>query len=654
MMRVFISCIIVLFIISACAPIAATATEIPTTPPITIQATATKNFTATVIGRANLFNFPDQTQCTAENILPAGAEVTVTGTYKDYAAVEFEKEGVLEKGYIPKVNLSGLTPDLPELTTEQLPWRPVVDYSALSYYSPENGGELTVSSASTTETDIEIGNYTLTIPLRIQFGLQVSGAPWGEVKILGKRDNQNPWWKDTIRMNVGTNGSNYELCIRDGTTEDCTVKIEIDIPQDQQITLLFLDKNGDHLQVLDQTGKMIKEIDFTNYPGLHLPNGFFPDGVFYFGTTVGFPGTLKVTNLSITTPPTGVYATSWITEPGLAELAAPKGILIGTEFNPGNMSDDRFCRIIRHDFNMGALSVFSDASIWTAPDEYNFQLLDQQVNAAADYGLTLYASHLVYGAVQPGYLPDWLTHGNFSKEDLLNILHNHITTLVTRYKDKVKIWSIANEAPERDRYPGNDFWYDHIGPEYIEKSFEWAREADPDAILIFNADNNESPRDANTTYNINTLYQKVKTMKENGVPIDAIGMQMHLFVKWNSKVMPKEADVEATMKKFGGLGVKVMITEMDVDMHEIPGTPQQKAAAEVQLYTDMMTACINSGVCTAFETWGVSDSMSLLTAGNAFSFYKTPTPDAAPLLFDVNFEPKPAYFAVLDVLKGTK
>jgi endo-1,4-beta-xylanase len=306
--------------------------------------------------------------------------------------------------------------------------------------------------------------------------------------------------------------------------------------------------------------------------------------------------------------------------------------------------------VIRHDFNLGALSVFTDAKVWLGSHEYDFTLLDQQVNDSAAYGLTMYASHLVWGSYDEGVLPDWLKKGHYSKQELLTILKNHITTLVSRYKDKVKIWSIANEAPERDRNRGADFWFDHIGPEYIEKSFEWAREADPNAILLFNAANNESPRDANTTHNINTLYKMVKAMKEKGVPIDAVGMQMHLFLPWESQVMPKEPDVESTMKKFGDLGVKVMITEMDVDLHEIPGTAQEKVDIQNRLYADMMTACIQSGVCIVFATWGVSDATSWISSFDSKWVYKTYTPDAAPLLFDTEYLPKPAYDAVIKVL----
>ncbi|HSN95423.1 MAG TPA: endo-1,4-beta-xylanase [Anaerolineaceae bacterium] len=663
-----ISCImLVLIFLASCAPdtsIATLAAESPAAPTIastskstlTSTQTSTPKPVSTVMSRAILTQWPDEAPCNSLEFIPGGTRVTVVGTYKDYAAVEIQQSDTLQTGYLPKIALDNVPENLVEYGAEEIPWKPLVDFSAWRYFSPENGGELIISPGSDNESDVvtDPSDHPVPVPLRIRFGMQVVSSSWASVKIFGLLDNHDPWWKDTTRMDVFLNGATYELCVRDGSTENCSADIILNLPQDQEITFLFLDNQGKRLQVLDSNEKLVQEIDFANYPGLRLPDGLFPEGVFHFGTSVGAPGELKVTHLSISTPPSGIYQASWMSEPGLAELAASKGIMIGFPLDIDKMLDDRYCKVIRHDFNLGILPVFSEARVWLSRDHYDFALLDQAVNSSADYGLPLYASHLVWGSYDAGVLPDWLKNGEYSKEDLLAILHDHITTLMTRYKDKVKIWSIANEAPERDRYAGADFWYDHIGPEYIEKSFQWAREADPNATLILNAANNESPRDQDTTYNIDTLYAMVKTMKENGVSIDAVGMQSHLYLPWSSHVLPQEADVEATMKRFGGLGVKVMITEMDVNLHEIQGTAQQKETIQQQLYSTMMTACIRSGVCTLFATWGVYDSESWIIYNNSQWIYQYPVPDAAPLLFDDNLDPKPAYFAVLEALKAVK
>jgi endo-1,4-beta-xylanase len=650
--RILGFCIIAIFSLASCT---ATGIPSPTSVP-TAEPTATSTVTpppsATVIGRALLSDNPEMDYCAAQVIVPEGSQVTVLGTYRDFVAVQYQDGDLARNGFIPKVNLSGLPANMPELTQSEVSGKYVVDYRGWSFYNEENEG-FVVSPSSNEKSDeaSDDTRHLVPVPLRIHFGMRLSpSAPWGDVKLTGTADNASgEWWKNIIRMDVLFNDGNYGLCVRDGSSEGCTALIPVPIPADQEITLLFLDNLGKHLQVLNEADTIVGDIDLATQPGLHLPNGLFPEGWFRFGTTVGNPGTLTVSHLSLTTPPSGIYEPSWLSEAGLAETAAGRGILIGTEFHPERMLDERFCQVMRHDFNLAALSPFTDAALWPGPDEYDFETLDYVIDGSLQYGLTLYGSHLVWGSYDKGVLPEWLKNGSFSRDEYLTILKNHITAMVSRYKGKVKIWSIANEAPERDRYQGADFWYDHIGPDYIEKSFEWARQADPDAILLLNAANNESPRDADTTYNINTLFRMVSELKAKGVPIDAVGMQMHLFLPWTSHVVPTETDVEATMRKFGDLGVKVMITEMDVNLHEIPGTVQEKLELQTRLYANMMTACINSGVCSVFMTWGVGDAESWIT-GNQGWVYPHSTPDAAPLLFDVEFQPKPAYFAVLNAL----
>jgi endo-1,4-beta-xylanase len=383
-----------------------------------------------------------------------------------------------------------------------------------------------------------------------------------------------------------------------------------------------------------------------------LPNGLFPTGDVWVGSTVGFPGSMTIRQLSLEEQPTGRWDAAAQTGPGLRSLTARDGITTATEFNSYLAADPRYCRTMQRDFDVAVISEFSDKNIWLGPGQYNFEPLDHEVDVAHRLGHNIYASHLVWGATESGVIPDWLLKGKFTREQYLNILEQHIKTIVGRYKDRVQEWSIANEAPNRDFYSGFDFWYDHIGPEYIEKSFQWAHEADPNAILIFNADNNESPRDQITAGNIDRMYNTVKNLKAKGVPIDVVGMQMHLLLPWNSKVLPKKEDVIATMQKFAALGVKVYITEMDVNLHGRPGTEEEKLQFEADLYQEMVSACVESGVCTRFSTWGISDSNSWETCQNDYCPIKNM--DAAPLMFDANFHPKPAYEAVRAVLSGAK
>jgi endo-1,4-beta-xylanase len=146
------------------------------------------------------------------------------------------------------------------------------------------------------------------------------------------------------------------------------------------------------------------------------------------------------------------------------------------------------------------------------------------------------------------------------------------------------------------------------------------------------------------------MYYTVKKLREKGVPIDVVGMQMHLLLKFSSPTAPQKDDVIATMQKFADLGVRIYITEFDVDLTKQPGTQTEKWDYEAQLYRDMLEACLESGVCDSFATWGISDSTSWITCMDAGCLVKEPNAD--PLMFDKEFNPKPAYFAFRDVLQN--
>jgi len=645
-------------LLSACAPtlqydpIVTATVDSPAPTPII---TPTLIPSAVIQSQTLLSGFPGDDYCKLDALLPAGAQVEVIGTYHDYVAVLWGGGDGQKQGFVAKSKLDALPAGIPEFTSEEVPWQPVLDFSTWTYYSPDEGGRMLIQPATEEQSDwaVDPGHHPVKVPLRMHFGLQRTYKNWAGIRIYGTSDVADPWWNGINRMDITVDREYYRLCVRDGSSEGCNADITLPVTSDQELTLQFMDINGKKVEVLDQDSHVIQEIDLTNRPGLNLPNGLFPEGWFQFGTTVGTPEKIEVIHPSVTTLPMGTYQPSWLEAPGLKDLAAPHGIKIGTEFNPDHLVDARLCTVFKHDYNVAIISAFSDPKLWTGPGLYDFATLDQIINQTSKLGVTLYASHLVWGTSdEEGGIPAWIRNGSYSKDQLLDILHEHITTIMTRYRGKVKIYSIANEAPQRDRYPGADFWFDHIGPEYIEKAFQWAREADPDAILILNTDNNESPRDADTSYNIDAQYRIVTQLKDKGIPIDAVGMQMHLFLPWNSRIVPQEADVEATMKKFGDLGLQVMITEMDVNLHEMRGTPEQRADLQKQLYADMMTACINSRVCTLFATWGISDATSWVTARDIHAVYPIYTPDAAPLLFDTEYNPKPPYHAIVQVLKG--
>jgi endo-1,4-beta-xylanase len=448
-------------------------------------------------------------------------------------------------------------------------------------------------------------------------------------------------------MDISNNGGYYQLGVRDGTTESYNELWNLPISSSQPIQIIFDQVNGKSFTVFDKDGNNVQHIDLTQRPQLKLPNGLFPEGNVYIGTSTAPHSSSIVTGLNIGETSDGKWADQQDSGLGLADLAKNDNITIGTIFSNGDMMNLRGCRIMKMDFDLVSLGDFSWKGYWLGPDQYDFGVLDNEVTYANQMGWRVRAMHLVWGAPD-STIPDWLLTGNFTRDQYIQILHQHVTTLVQRYKGRIQEWSIANEAPARSYYPGTDFWNDKIGPDYVEMAFRWAREADPNGVLIFNQDNNESPRDYDTSRTIDKMYAMVKKLKDDGAPIDVVGMQMHLFLPWNSKIPPKKEDVIATMQKFASLGVRINITEMDVDLQRRPGTEIEKLNFQAQLYQDMLSACLESKVCDGFETWGISDSNSWITDQGKDA--QVNDPNGEPLMFDKDYNPKSAFFAVQDVL----
>ena len=181
--------------------------------------------------------------------------------------------------------------------------------------------------------------------------------------------------------------------------------------------------------------------------------------------------------------------------------------------------------------------------------------------------------------------------------------------------------------------------------DYIDKAFTYARAADPNTKLFYNDFMMERYSGKNTA-----VMDLVQSLLDNGVPIDGVGFQMHIRPDWDLT----RTDLAALFKGYGDKGLEVHITELDIELCDrTSGTrticdPDDTSLLQAQadLYADILAACYidNPGVCTAFLTWGVYDGLTWLD-NDGGRFY--------PLLYDENFEKKPAYTALYDLLEST-
>ena len=161
------------------------------------------------------------------------------------------------------------------------------------------------------------------------------------------------------------------------------------------------------------------------------------------------------------------------------------------------------------------------------------------------------------------------------------------------------------------------------------------------AVLIYNDYDNEIANSRSET-----IYQMIAQLKTKGVPIDGVGMQMHLLNPDLPQTPPRREDVIANMQRFGQLGVKVYVTELDVTLDRTANTQKEKWEHPAGIYRDMLAACPESGGCPSFSLYGVSDALSWYVAVGL--------PNPRPLPFDSNYQPKPAYYALREALSGLK
>lgn len=319
---------------------------------------------------------------------------------------------------------------------------------------------------------------------------------------------------------------------------------------------------------------------------------------------------------------------------------------IGVAVNPRMMDNPEESALILAQFNsMTPENAMKIGPIHPEEKRYNWEPADKIADFAAKHGLKLRGHTLCWHNQTPEWLFKDSTGAKVSKEVLLARLKQHIFDVVGRYKGKIYAWDVVNEAvPDGD---GADLYrkslfYEIIGPEYIEKAFQYAHEADPKATLFYNDYNTENAAKRER------IYQVVKGLKDKGVPIHGVGLQGH----W-ALTEPTAAELETSITKFAGLGLQVQVTELDVSIHpkeherrtevftgKVEYTPEIEAqqVAQYKMLFEVLRKHRKS--ITGVTFWNLSDKSSWLD-----NFPVRGRKDY-PLLFDEKNRPKKAFFAV--------
>jgi endo-1,4-beta-xylanase len=633
---------------AACSPSPTpvpTAESSPSAQPTPIASPTTPTVALSIAGE--LYAGPGNSGFSTLASLAAGTRVQPVATYVDFAQVEATVGDKTLTGFVRRSSLASIPAGTPELTEGQVPLEPLIDPGCGDAQAAHSGLYLDNTKDSVADETYTLATLDSALRVRVT-GMTVSGYG-GAIKLQNPPTISDPWYKGLHRMDIGSYGDgSYELQIWDGRSDQFHALTVPGVSITDLIEVVFGEPEGRTFQVLDAGGHSLMSMDLTKSTELALPDGLFPDRRMAIGTVMMGRSSLRV-GMAVGLTPGGQWRDNVPADPGLAQLAAAHGMTIGTEYVDREYYDARHCRALMRDYDLVFVGAVGDVSNWLGPDNYDFGPGDAQVDRAIAEGLRIRAD-VLFGD-PPSGIPDWLKNGRYRADQIATMVEHYVKALVGHFRGRVKEWIIANEVVTRNFWwTGVDWYYTRLGLSYVEDAFRWAHEADPDAVLILNDNNNEAPRDKMTRAVIAAEYDIVKNLVKKGVPIGGVGMQMHLlFGRWNSTLVPKRADMTATMRKFGDLGVKIYVTELDIDLTRRAGQAD-RFTFQADLYRDVVAACLDSGFCADITTWGISDANSWLMKPCSPSPACINEPNADPLPFDTDYNPKPAYWAVREAL----
>jgi endo-1,4-beta-xylanase len=331
----------------------------------------------------------------------------------------------------------------------------------------------------------------------------------------------------------------------------------------------------------------------------------------------------------------------------LRSIADSRGLLMGSAADADEYdhqspltNNPSYANTLSSQYNMlEAENAMKWAVIGAQPGTYNFEPGDNIVAFARQNNMAVRGHNLCWWQQNPAWL------SNLSSSSLYQTLHDYIFTVMGHYKGQVFAWDVVNEAIANDATGSKldlteGVWYKQpgiglSGTGYIEQAFRWARQADPSAKLFYNDHGIETIGGKQQA-----LLNMLKDFVARGVPIDGVGLEMHVDTTTNYPRSFPQA-----LKTYTDLGLEVHITELDV---RLPVNSQGMASAsdlkaQADTYSFIVSTCLQNPHCTAIQTWGFTDEWSWIP--KQFPGY------GAALPFDKNYQGKPAYKSILNTLQ---
>lgn len=278
-----------------------------------------------------------------------------------------------------------------------------------------------------------------------------------------------------------------------------------------------------------------------------------------------------------------------------------------------------------------------------APDQFDFTRSDFLLQFAKSHGMLMRGHNLCWHQS----VPAWIRQPENSAK-ARQIFVDHITTVCKHYAGQLHSWDVVNEAIlSSDGLPGGmrkSFWYEQVGPDYIELAFRTARAADPHAKLTYNDYGVEFENDEDAERR-RLILELLRDLKKRDVPIDAVGIQSHVKAAQPYGFGKGLTDYMESIRE---MGLEIYLTELDVNEDDIQADdPAQRDATIAQTYRDYLRVALANRAVKQVLTWDLSDRFTWLNGGPTHH-RKQPNRPQRSLPFDRDYRPKEAFFAIRD------
>lgn len=312
----------------------------------------------------------------------------------------------------------------------------------------------------------------------------------------------------------------------------------------------------------------------------------------------------------------------------LREIADRADLRIGVAVGSQVLAEPESVELLTAEFN----SVTPENSLkWSQihpePDRWETAQADALVDLAEAHDMEVRGHTIVW----PHWgTPDYVTECH-DPDQLRSYLVDHTTDLLSRYRGRIQRYDVINEPLHwLEGRPAEQVWLETLGPGYLAEALFIAREADPDVELWINETHIDVVSDKHGAFQ-----ELIDGVVAAGAPLDGIGLQTHCLAPDFAPKLPEPGTVEAVVAAYAGYGVEIALTELDMLTDPTDPDRLDKQGAYLGELTD---AALSVDACRELTFWGLSDRHTWIAEHFG--------PDRAPLLFDKELQPKPAYDGV--------